>query len=325
MKKILYIVLVFIAFTAHADTFESLTVTGTSSNPLSGEILFKPVDLDYGYGIISWYVKDYTRKDVIMQAHHAEFNDPYDIHDHFSIYTSNASRLSTVKRVNIPLATDIANWTFENSTLEVQGFGSSTNPLLHVNNTYAPAQTSQNLLKLTNGATNPSYNSVLNISQYGTSSAISILNQAPSLQTGANIDSTGKYGFAHTVNSSGGYGLNIKTNGSVGTSNSFGLVKFTNTTTSDVNPTLWIDNRSLGNSLQIKNNTVSQFIVDTTGKIGIGTSSPSANLSIGGTGTTTIEIGGKSCLQMYAPDGTVVRVTVKNVTYELISEKGSCK
>jgi hypothetical protein len=249
---------------------------------LKNEILFDPQDRDYGYGIISWCVIDCTRKDVIMQAHHAEYNDPLDVHDHFSIYTSNAARTSTIKRVNIPFKQDNANWTFEDSTLEVQGMGSSTYPLIHVNNTYGDLPSSQNLLKLTNGPTNFSYDSVLSISQYGTSSAISVVNQAPTSQSAANFASTGKFGYAHTQNASGGYLGSLSTNGSASCSSSNGCFKIAQTTSFDTSPTLWVDARGLGDAFRVANNTNSFFVVTASSSVGIGTSSPYAALSVVG-------------------------------------------
>ena len=69
------------------------------------------------------------------------------------------------------------------------------------------------------------------------------------------------------------------------------------------------------------------------GSVGIGTSTPSYTLSIQGantTSTTTLEIGtgqsatNGSCIQMYGPDGTQVRVFIKKGTNALVSEVGAC-
>ena len=236
---------------------------------LGNEILFKPQNSVFGYGVMSWYCDDYSRKDVIMQAHRAEFNDANDIHRHFSFYTSNADRSATVKRFNIPYKTDIANWTIENSSLEVQG-NELTNPILHINNSYAASIGGANLVKLTNGPTNPSNQPILNISQYSSTTAINIVYQAPSSQNAAAIAISGRFGYAHTVNANGGYGLNISTNGTNTVSTSNGLARVAQLTTSDSVPVVNIENRSSSLSLYIHHSGTSVLSVTSRGNLNIG-------------------------------------------------------
>jgi len=76
------------------------------------------------------------------------------------------------------------------------------------------------------------------------------------------------------------------------------------------------------------------FLVDTgTGFVGIGTSTPTSVLSIDPgetTATSTLHIGNLksvtngSCIQMYAPDGTKMRLFITNKDNTLVTEPGNC-
>jgi hypothetical protein len=242
----------------------------TGAESLGNEILFKPGGLGgtniWGYGIISWYAEDYTRKDCILQVHRANYlDDTTASHRHFSIYTSNAARSSVVKRLNIPYMYDTAPITFQNSTVEIQTNITSGSGLF-VNHNGSSAGTAI-LAQLTNGPTNPSTGSVLNISQYGVGAAIGITHQNPTTQTSASVDIVGKFGYKHTLNATGGYGLFLSTNGTATVSSSNGLARFQNTTTADTSPVVNIDNRSAGKSLFINNNGTEKFSVDKDGNV----------------------------------------------------------
>jgi len=223
----------------------------TGAEALSNEILFKPKNLTYGYGIISWYCDDYTRKDVIIQAHRAHYQTGATSgHKHLSLYTSNSARSSTVKRLNIPYGQDISSWTIEASTIEIQS-ATTSGAAFHVNHNYATATTSINVAKFTNGPNFPSDSAVVAISQYGSGAALSIVHQNPSVSVSANIDSSGKFGFSHLVNSSGGYGLNLRTNDFSGLSASNGLAKFAHLVIGDTTNAINIDMDANGKAIYL--------------------------------------------------------------------------
>jgi len=247
----------------------------TGAESLGNEILFKPGGLGgtniWGYGIISWYAEDYTRKDCILQVHRANYiTDSTVDHRHFSIYTSIADRSSTVKRFNIPYMYDIAPITFQNSTVEIQSTNPTGNAFM-VNHNPSSASGTSILAQFTNGPTNPSTSSVIGISQYGVGAAIGITHQSPTTQTSASIDILGKFGYKHTLNASGGYCLNVATNGTNTVSTSNGLARIAALTTADTSPVLNIDNRSSGKTIYIQNNGTELLSISSAGVITLGT------------------------------------------------------
>jgi len=104
----------------------------------------------------------------------------------------------------------------------------------------------------------------LSITNAGTGSS---LNVASSSTTTPAITTTAKYGYAHTLATSGGYGINLATNGTASISSSSGLLKLGQLTTGDSSSVFIIDNRSAGKSLVLKNNATEKFSVDKDGNI----------------------------------------------------------
>lgn len=102
---------------------------------------------------------------------------------------------------------------------------------------------------------------------------------------------TAKFGYKVTMATSGGYGLSVNSNATATVSPSGGLVTINHLTVADTGPAIFLDNRSGGNSLTIKNNGTTNFAISNAGAITTGswagTAIPVAN---GGTGATSAAV-----------------------------------
>jgi hypothetical protein len=96
-----------------------------------------------------------------------------------------------------------------------------------------------------------------------------VLDITTSSTTNPMIDTVGKFGLRNTVNTTGGYGLNISTNGTNTVSSSNGLARFAGLTAADTGPVVNIDNRSSGKSLYIQNNGTEKFSVSSAGVVNV--------------------------------------------------------
>ena len=266
-------------------TVENAATTGNES--LGNEVIFKPQGLatggtganPWGYGIISWYVEDYLRKDVIMQAHRRLYSDANDsnLHNHFSIYTSNAARNSTVKRMNIQLAVDTSKIDFQDSYLEIGTPGENTGLRIDSLATTAPT---------------------LALNHNGGGSLIE--GHTLTTTTKPAIDLSGKYGYYFNQTGYAGYAMKLTSDGVVNTSPANGFVLIQQKTTSDTNDVLQIDAQGTGKPLHIHNNGTDLLTVDsagnttTAGKITAGTGNISGSLGIlatSGAATHSLTIG----------------------------------
>jgi hypothetical protein len=256
---------VLILRTSNNDTPFQLnnSISSGLNAPVANEINFKPNEspMVYGYGVISWYCEDYNTKDVILQAHRALDSDSDNIHKHFSFYSSNAARDTTIKRYNIQYGVDNALMDFQNTYLTIDTFGNNIGLL--ITSTGASAQT----VKFTNSSVS-SAGAILGLTNSGGGPLISGTSAST---TNAAIDIISEFGYRHQMNRSGGYGLNLFTDATHTVSSTFGLARIANLTAADTNPTLILDNRSAGNSLLLKNDTTEYLNISNIGVITLGT------------------------------------------------------